>query len=560
MSRTTVTIPVILFAYGRPVHLARALACLRENGVPLIHAFADGAKGTADATAVAETRALLHAVDWCEMRVVEREENLGLGRSVLAGVSEVAARHDAFMVWEDDLICVPGTYAWMGAALRHYANDSRVMSVTGWTHPRVRPADVGDGPYFDARAECWVWGAWARSWQGMNEETAWKKMLSAERRGVRRAAYGADLPKMARTAQSKNLWAVRWLYHHFQHDGLCLRPPWSMVEHRGFDAMATNAPASGGWENPRLCPAPAPADEWPEPREASRLPSPVARGQSRWLGSPLAADTCQTFGCMKSLLRRFACDWTPPMLRRLVRRMRSRCGFSGDYASWAEAHAASAGYDVPAILEKTMVAARAVRDGRAAWERDSVTFAEPAAHWPLLACLLCAATAAGGRLHILDFGGAFGSAWWQHRSWLDGIEVKWAVVEQPRLVEAGRREFANGTLQFFETMDAACEGGQPTVLLLSSVLPYIEAPHAMLTDVTRRGFRHIIIDRTGFVAGERDRLTRQRVPPAIYDASYPCWFFLGLECCTTLPTITGWLQNGRALTRPASRRSFAGFS
>jgi hypothetical protein len=113
------TVPVVLFAYARPLHLARALACLRENGVPLIFAFADGAKGAADAVAVAESRALLHTVDWCEMRVVEREKNLGLGRNVLAGVTGVAAHYDAFIVWEDDLVCVPGTYGWMCAARRH---------------------------------------------------------------------------------------------------------------------------------------------------------------------------------------------------------------------------------------------------------------------------------------------------------------------------------------------------------------------------------------------------------------------------------------------------------
>jgi hypothetical protein len=267
MSQAAAIIPVILFAYARPAHLARALACLRENGVPLIHAFADGAKGGADAAAVAESRALLRAVDWCEMRLVEREKNLGLGRNVLAGASEIASSDEAFIVWEDDLIGVPGTYAWMCAALRHYANDPRVMSVTGWTHPRVTPAEVGDQPYFDGRAECWVWGAWARSWQGMNEETAWQKMLSAERRGLPRAAYGADLPRMARAEQRGNVWAVRWLYHHFQHGGLCVRPPWSMVEHVGFDAMATNAPVSVGWENSPLRPAPLLPGKWPEPRE-----------------------------------------------------------------------------------------------------------------------------------------------------------------------------------------------------------------------------------------------------------------------------------------------------
>lgn len=260
-------IPVVLFAYARPVHLARVLACLRENEVPLICAFADGAKGAGDAAAVAEVRSLLRGVNWCEMRLIERTMNLGLGRNVLAGVSEVATRHEVFVVWEDDLVCVPGTYAWMSAALRHYADDERVMSVNVWTHPRVTPSDVGAAPYFDARAECWVWGAWARSWRGMSEEMAAEKLMLAAKRGIAPAAYGADLPAMARVEARKNIWAVRWLYHHLARGGLCVRPPWSMVEHIGFDAAATNAAAATEWANPPLRTAPPIPAHWPEPSE-----------------------------------------------------------------------------------------------------------------------------------------------------------------------------------------------------------------------------------------------------------------------------------------------------
>jgi hypothetical protein len=261
------TIPVILFAYARPAHLRRVLACLRENTVPLLYVFADGAKGADDAAAVAETRALLRAIDWCELRLTERAENLGLGRNVLAGVSEVAARHGAFVVWEDDLVCVSGTYAWVVAALRHYATDPRVMSISAWTHPRVTPGDTGDAPYFDARAECWVWGTWSRSWRGMSDQTALEKLAAAESGGIARGAYGADLPVMASAEAKKNIWAVRWLYHHFAHRGLCLRPPWSMVEHIGFDAAATHAATATEWANPALRAAPPIPTVWPDPRE-----------------------------------------------------------------------------------------------------------------------------------------------------------------------------------------------------------------------------------------------------------------------------------------------------
>jgi hypothetical protein len=259
-------IPVVLFAYARPAHLARTLAGLRENRVPLLLAFADGAKGAADAAVVAEVRAQLRGVDWCEVQITEREGNLGLGRNVIAAVTEVAARHSAFIGWEDDLVCVPGTYAWMCAALRHYANDDRVMSVTAWTHPRVTPADAGDAPYFDERAECWGWGAWTRSWRGMEGESALEKMRAAAARGIAPAAHGADLPAMARIEARKNLWAVRWLYHHLQHGGLCVRPPWSLVENIGFDAGATHAAGATEWANPPLRAAPPVPAVWPEPR------------------------------------------------------------------------------------------------------------------------------------------------------------------------------------------------------------------------------------------------------------------------------------------------------
>lgn len=515
------TVPVVLFAYARPAHLARVLACLRENSVPLILAFSDGAKGPKDAAAVAEARALLRAVDWCELRLTERNENLGLGRNVLAGVGEVAARHEAFIVWEDDLICVPGTYAWMCAALRHYAEDPQVMSVSAWTHPRVTPADVGDHPYFDARADCWVWGAWARSWKGMSGETALEKMRRAARNGVPPATHGADLPQQAAYERKRNVWAVRWLYHHLMHGGLCLRPPWSMVEHIGFDALATNAAGSEEWANPPLRPVPPVPADWPEPAAAH----PVCRSlwQAAYPCAKLAARVRRkSFRVARALGRRLL----PASVRA---RLRSAFGwrwFCGDYRDWAEARAASIGYDDGAVMQRALTAARAVRAGQAAWERDGALFAQPAAHAPLLAALRLAAEENGRHLSVLDFGGAFGSAWWQHRRELaDLTRVDWRVVEQSAFVAAGRQEFTDEVLSFHSTVEDACRRDRPSVLLLSSVLQYIETPHQRLLGMIASGHEHVIIDRTPFARDGRECLVVQHTPPALGGGSYPCWLF-----------------------------------
>jgi putative methyltransferase (TIGR04325 family) len=215
----------------------------------------------------------------------------------------------------------------------------------------------------------------------------------------------------------------------------------------------------------------------------------------------------------------------PAAVRRPVRRLRGRGIYTGDYASWAAARAASGGYEDAVIFEKTLAAARAVRDGDAAWERDTVLFTAPSCNAPLLEALRRAAAAEGGRLNLVDFGGALGSTWWQQRAWLGDLHgLRWSVVEQPRWVEAGRREFTIDPLRFYASLQECWAAERPSVILLSSVLPYLERPHDLLAEVRQLGFRHVIIDRTGFTLRGRDRLTVQRVPPAIYAGSYPCWF------------------------------------
>ncbi|HTX65859.1 MAG TPA: methyltransferase, TIGR04325 family [Opitutaceae bacterium] len=215
----------------------------------------------------------------------------------------------------------------------------------------------------------------------------------------------------------------------------------------------------------------------------------------------------------------------PDRVAALLRRPFQHRWFHGDFATWAGARAASGGYDDGAILARVLAATREVQAGRAVWERDGVVFVEPAVHAPLLAALRAIAVKHDGHLDVVDFGGALGSTWWQHRAALaDLAGVRWRVVEQPHYVAAGR-EFADRVLSFHDSLASALAGARPAAILLSSVLPYLEKPHELLADVTGRGFQHVIIDRTPLISGPRDRLVVQRTPPEYGGGSYPCWLF-----------------------------------
>jgi putative methyltransferase (TIGR04325 family) len=215
----------------------------------------------------------------------------------------------------------------------------------------------------------------------------------------------------------------------------------------------------------------------------------------------------------------------PPALVAFLRRIRRRRAFVGNYHLWAEARANSRGYEHSAVLAQVIVASRAVVAGRAAWDRDGALFAQPEVNAPLLAALRRIAAGEGGRLDLVDFGGALGSTWRQHRAALgDLTSVRWRVVEQLHYVEAGR-EFADTVLSFHPSLDEALQEKTASTLLCSSVLPYLEQPWALLDAAVRRGFRHIVIDRTPFAADGRQRIVVQRVPAELGGGSYPCWLF-----------------------------------
>lgn len=221
----------------------------------------------------------------------------------------------------------------------------------------------------------------------------------------------------------------------------------------------------------------------------------------------------------------------PPVFINLVKRLRKKgtaaaYGLSGDYRSWDEAMAASTGYDSGIILEKTRTALLKVKNGKAAYERDSVLFDEIQYAWPLLASLMWVAARCEGRLNVLDFGGSLGSTYFQNRVFLSALpQVHWNIVEQSRHVRIGRANFEDDNLRFYEDIKDCLTDTQPNCVLLSSVLQYLENPYTVLDQILELPCDHVIIDRTPFWAGPADRLCVQTVPPNIYPASYPSWIF-----------------------------------
>lgn len=234
-------------------------------------------------------------------------------------------------------------------------------------------------------------------------------------------------------------------------------------------------------------------------------------------------------------------------------------GWSGDFSSWEEAKRKCTGYSNPDIIKKVKESALMVKQGKVAFERDSVIFDQAQYSFPLLAGLMWIAGQNNGKIRVLDFGGSLGSTYFQNRLFLDSLsDVKWCIVEQPDFVKVGKQDFADERLQFYNTIDECLLSNDIDVVLLSSVIQYLEKPFELLDKIRTIGATFILIDRTPFIK-EQDRITIQKVPSRIYKAKYPCWFFNEKKLLSYFTTDYNLIYEFDALDKANIKSEFKGY-
>lgn len=220
----------------------------------------------------------------------------------------------------------------------------------------------------------------------------------------------------------------------------------------------------------------------------------------------------------------------PPVLFDLWKRvhLKDSLYYFNDFRLWEEAMAESdrlgGNYADQSIVEKVDESTQRVRRGEALYEQDGVCFFEENNNWELLASLFYAKSVLGD-ITVLDMGGALGSTWFRYRKLIEDVAAKWCVVEQQSFVERGKKNVPE--IPFFYTIEEAITSCKPNVLLLSSVLMYLDDPYKWFKEMLSKDFAYIIIDENAFLTDENseDRIMLQHVPTSIYRAIYPLHIF-----------------------------------
>lgn len=215
----------------------------------------------------------------------------------------------------------------------------------------------------------------------------------------------------------------------------------------------------------------------------------------------------------------------PPVIYESLKRLFKKRAIRGSFANWTEALNNSIGYNSNEILERVLKATLvAIQNG--GYERDGVHFNSEEYSWPVACGVLMGALGRAEGTQVLDFGGALGGLYLQHRKILNRIpNLRWSVVEQPHFIEAAKKNILVHNLDFHYSFFDYLLSSKPNIIVFSSVLQYLENPDEILDEVAKSGAKYLIIDRTPFQIGMDHSIKVQHVSRDIYNASYPIRIF-----------------------------------
>ena len=168
--------PIVMFVYNRADHFEQtyqALCQCEEAKESELYIFSDGAKTEKDVSKVEAVRAAIrekrHMQHFKEVHIVESQENRGLAKSVIAGVTKVIGEWGKVIVLEDDSVVSPYFLKFMNQCLEYYELNRKVGSIAGYTPMLRKIKENTEDVLFTYRSCSCAWATWKNRWENIRD-------------------------------------------------------------------------------------------------------------------------------------------------------------------------------------------------------------------------------------------------------------------------------------------------------------------------------------------------------------------------------------------------------
>ncbi|HEX9782938.1 MAG TPA: hypothetical protein VGA56_09460 [Opitutaceae bacterium] len=250
--------PVALIIFNRVQTTERVFAELAKAKPRQLFVIADGPRPDRpdDIEKCAATRRIVERVNWeCEVKTNFAEANLGCGRRPATGISWVFDQVERAIILEDDCVPHPSFFRFCDEMLDRYADDERVMMVSG---NNFLP-DGGSMKYsytFFRFLNLWGWASWRRAWKHYDFEMEtwpqrrhgdWMRTISSDPRI--RAFWREIFDSVYTRTSMHDIWDYQFAYAVMGAKGVGIAPCCNLVSNIGWGADATHTTGDSSLAN-----------------------------------------------------------------------------------------------------------------------------------------------------------------------------------------------------------------------------------------------------------------------------------------------------------------------
>lgn len=237
--------PILLFVFNRPDHTRQTIEALQRNTLAAqshLFIYSDAPRNEKDVESVNEVRRMIATVEgFKEVTIIAREENRGLARNIIDGVTTQVNKYGKVIVLEDDLITSPHFLTFMNDALDTYHDETRVGHIYACDY--TQEPSLPD-TYLIRFTGSWGWATWDRAWKLFNPDGKALLQEMEQRQLTHTFDFDGTYPytRMLRRQVNGeiNSWAIRWNASLFLNDILSLNVGKSLIRNIGLDGSGTH--------------------------------------------------------------------------------------------------------------------------------------------------------------------------------------------------------------------------------------------------------------------------------------------------------------------------------
>lgn len=231
--------PIILFLYNRyneSKQTINSLSQAKGANTLFLKVYIDGPKTKSDNL---EQHLIINHLKtvgkhFGKIEIVQRKKNLGLGKSIIAGLNEIFQMYDRVIVLEDDIVVNSHFIDYFNDALEEY-KDSDIYHISSWS-PEILSSEKKT--YKTKYMACWGWATWKTKWESFSKDS--KEIIDYFERNphkLKQFNFNNKLYNQVIANHKKEIdtWAVFWYYSIFRNSGYCINPTHSIIRNIGLN-------------------------------------------------------------------------------------------------------------------------------------------------------------------------------------------------------------------------------------------------------------------------------------------------------------------------------------